>query len=138
MDVHQQSPDIVSVYTRKQTGMGGYACELKYIPSRPTVLPSILPACAVDAAGALGHSNIRTHTTNPECQQVTYLLVDVLAAVSALDGMLDDGILREALVQRSQAVQRETHAGEVDEPIQEKAAVCPRLIRTRSGRTEQK
>jgi len=51
----------------------------------------------------------------------SHLLVDPLAAVAALDVVLDDGVVREPLVSGSQAVQRETDAHEVEQPVEEEA-----------------
>ena len=94
------------------------------LPSIRPVLSPILPARTVDAPRGLD-------TQSQDCQlkrktgetrrKKCHLFVNPLPAVLALNGMLNDGVLGEALVQRREAVQREPNAHEVNESVEEES-----------------
>lgn len=52
---------------------------------------------------------------------ITYLFIDPLPTIPALDRALDDGITAEILIQTSEAVQRHAQANKVDGFVQKDA-----------------
>jgi hypothetical protein len=67
---------------------------------------------------------------------MTHLLIDPLPAIPALDRVLDDGVLREVLIQRGQAIQREANTHKVEQPIQEEPRRHLQLARSSLSPTQ--
>lgn len=52
-----------------------------------------------------------------------YLFIDMLPTILALDGMLDDRILGETLIQRGETIEGEAHADKIDQPVEEEPII---------------
>lgn len=93
-------------------------------PHHPKISPvtaigfSSLPSCQLVQFTHLAAYIVSNHTPYVSIR-VTHLLTNVLATILASHLMLDDRILGEILIDAGQSIQREAHADEVDQPVQE-------------------